>query len=121
MSIDQLTSILHASLVSRSCSLAYRGGVTTGIVAPTHRRFYAGLSTSFFTGAPHKLEEGAVIQDVNALHVTVRHFGSIPSISTQIAVLRKLLLEPGEGEAGEWFEEVREVSNVSLRLFWLKS
>lgn len=93
---------------SRDALLAYRGGVTTGIVAPTHRRFYAGLSTSFFTGAPHKLEEGAVIQDVNALHVTVRHFGSIPSISTQIAVLRKLLLEPGEGEAGEWFEEVRE-------------
>lgn len=60
----------------------------------------------------HKLEEGAVIQDVNALHVTVRHFGGVPSISTQIATLRRLLLEPDEGDAGQWF---RAVSEVSLR------
>ncbi|KAI0930402.1 hypothetical protein AcV5_007126 [Taiwanofungus camphoratus] len=92
----------------RDTLLAYRAGVTTAITAPTHRRFYAGLSTSFYTGAMHKLEEGAVIQDVNALHVTVRHFGGVPSISTQIATLRSLLLEPDEGDAGQWFRAVSE-------------
>lgn len=96
------------------CSLAYRAGVTTGITAPTHRRFYAGLSTSFYTGALHKLEEGAVVQDVNAVHVTVRHFGGTPSISTQIAVLRKLLLEPGNGDVGKWFKDVSEVNQFAL-------
>jgi len=88
-------------------SLAYRAGVTTAITAPSHRRFYAGLSTSFSTGAQHKLAEGAVIQDVTALHVSVRHFGA-PSISTQIAALRRLLLEPGSGADGKWFRDVGE-------------
>ncbi|KAH9930391.1 carbohydrate esterase family 9 protein [Amylocystis lapponica] len=92
----------------RDMLLAYRAGVTTGITAPSHGRFYAGLSTSFSTGALHKLDKGAVIQEVNAVHVTVRHFGSAPSISTQIAALRRLLLEPGKGASGKWFKDVSE-------------
>lgn len=46
------------------------------------------------------------------MHVTVRHFGSrTPSVSTQIAVLRKLLLaEEREGEAEQAFGAVSEVS-----------
>jgi hypothetical protein len=47
---------------------------------------------SFSTGAAHKLADGAVIQEVTALHVSVGHFGIRPSISTQIAALRDLLL-----------------------------
>jgi hypothetical protein len=73
--------------------LAYRAGVTKAIVAPVHSGFYGGLGTSFSTGAAHKLEDGAVIQEITALHVSVGHFGRKPSISTQIAALRGLLLK----------------------------
>ncbi|TFY72584.1 hypothetical protein EVG20_g397 [Dentipellis fragilis] len=76
--------------------LAYRAGVTKAITAPQHRRFFAGLATLFSTGARHKLEEGAIIQEVTALHVAISHFG-VPSVSTQIATLRKLLTAlPGD-------------------------
>lgn len=93
--------------------MAYRAGVTAGIVAPQHEGFLAGLSTSFSTGARHKLTEGAIIQDVNALHVSVRHFGS-PSVSTQVGTLRHLLLHPDENtHLGRWFKKVAEV-RVSL-------
>lgn len=72
--------------------LAYRAGVTKAITAPTHYGFFGGLGASFSLGAAHKLEFGAVLQETTALHVTVRHFGSKPSISTQIAALRRMLL-----------------------------
>lgn len=51
-----------------------------------------GLSTAFSTGAAHKLEDGAVIQDVAALHVQIGHSKRGPSVSTQIAALRNMLL-----------------------------
>ena len=41
----------------------------------------------------HKLAHGAVIQEVTALHFSIGHFASRPSISTQITALRRLLLE----------------------------
>ncbi len=66
--------------------LAYRAGVTKAVVAPVHYGFFGGLGTSFSTGAMHKLADGAVIQEVTALHFSVGHFASRPSISTQIAV-----------------------------------
>ncbi|THH28656.1 hypothetical protein EUX98_g5538 [Antrodiella citrinella] len=92
----------------RDTLYAYRAGVTTGIVAPTHYGFYGGLSTSFSTGALHKLAEGAVLQEVTALHVSVRHFGS-PSVSSQIGALRRLLLDPDHrSDAGKWFRGVSE-------------
>lgn len=74
-------------------SLAYRAGVTKAVVAPVHYGFLGGLGTSFSTGAIHKLVDGAVIQEVTALHFSIGHFASGPSISTQIAALRRLLLE----------------------------
>jgi len=92
----------------RNALLAYRSGVLKAITAPVGRRFYAGLSTAFSTGALSKLEEDAVIQDVNAVHVAVRHFGAAPSVSTQIGTLRRLLLNPPNGDAGQWFKGVSE-------------
>ncbi|KAH9176442.1 carbohydrate esterase family 9 protein [Lactarius sanguifluus] len=77
----------------RDALLAYRAGVTKAIVAPVHNGFYSGLGTAFSTGAAHKLEDGAVAQEVTALHVSVGHFGRKPSVSTQIAALRGLLLK----------------------------
>ncbi|KAI0074160.1 carbohydrate esterase family 9 protein [Panus rudis PR-1116 ss-1] len=93
----------------RNALLAYRSGVTTGIVAPTHRHLFSGLSTTFSTGAPSKLTPGAIIQEVNAVHVSVRHFGKTPSVSMQIAALRRLLVgspREVEGEVGRWFRSV---------------
>ena len=84
-------------------------GVTTGIVSPIHEGFLSGLSTSFSTGARHKLAEGAIVQDENALHVSIKHFGS-PSVSTQISTLRRLLLHPDENTViGTWFKKIAEV------------
>ncbi|EPQ57395.1 carbohydrate esterase family 9 protein [Gloeophyllum trabeum ATCC 11539] len=93
---------------TRDALIAYRSGVTTGISAPKPLGFLSGLSVAFSTGAAHKLEKGAVVQDVAALHVSVGHGGAIPSVSTQVAALRRLLGSEGKGDLGRWFERVRE-------------
>ena len=96
---------------TRDALTAYHDGVTTAIAAPVGAGFYAGLSTSFSTGALSKLDDDAIIQDVNAVHVTIRHFGgSGPSISTQVGTLRRLLLNPPNGEAGQYFRGIVDVS-----------
>jgi hypothetical protein len=73
----------------------------------------AGLSTAFSLGAGNKLERGALLEDVAALHVTVGNFilteNGVPSISTQIAALRRLLSGQGTGELGRRFRDVAEV------------
>ncbi|KAI0342085.1 carbohydrate esterase family 9 protein [Trametopsis cervina] len=92
----------------RDTLLAYHSGVTTAITAPVGAVFYAGLSTTFSTGALSKLEDHAVIQEVNAVHVAVRHFGRGPSVSTQISTLRRLLVNPPKGPAGEHFKGVAD-------------
>ncbi|GLB37488.1 putative carbohydrate esterase family 9 protein [Lyophyllum shimeji] len=90
----------------RDALLAYRAGVTTGIVAPVSDGFLSGLSTAFSTGAAHKLAKGAVVQEVAALHVAVG--SSSASISTQIAALRRLLLGNGEGDLAQRFRDVTQ-------------
>ncbi|KAJ8582701.1 composite domain of metallo-dependent hydrolase [Rhizopogon salebrosus TDB-379] len=87
----------------RDTLLAYRAGVTMGITAPSSNGLIVGLSTMFSTGAAHRLEGGAVIQDVAALHVQIGHSNIGPSVSTQIAALRNILL--GE-ESSNMFSEV---------------
>lgn len=94
---------------NKSCRLAYRHGVTVGIAAPNHAAFLGGLSVAFSLGARHKLEKGAVVQDVAAVHVTIGRSMGLPSVSTQIATLRRYLLHPS-GESGKWFEKVADVS-----------
>ncbi|KZT28940.1 carbohydrate esterase family 9 protein [Neolentinus lepideus HHB14362 ss-1] len=91
---------------TRDALIAYRAGVTTGVSAPKSAGFLSGLSVAFSTGAGHKLEQGAVVQDVAALHVSIRHGGAAPSVSTQIAALRKLLKGEGKGELEHWFKRV---------------
>ncbi|KAH7911300.1 composite domain of metallo-dependent hydrolase [Hygrophoropsis aurantiaca] len=76
---------------TRDALIAYRAGVTAAVVAPKSRGFLSGLSTVLATGAAHKLEKGAVIQDVAAIHIAIGHGGL--SISTQIAALRRILLD----------------------------
>ena len=73
--------------------------MTKAIVSPLHNGLISGLGTSFSLSAPHRLAPGAIIQSTTALHVAVSHVGS-PSVSTQIAALRHLLLD-GKGVWGE--------------------
>lgn len=106
-------SLTRADSARKTNSKTFHLQVTVGVTAPSHRRFFGGLGTSFSTGASHKLEEGAIVQTVTAVHVSIRHF-SKPSVSTQIAALRRLLLGPYEGAVGDAFSDVVEVRHDLL-------
>lgn len=96
---------------TRDALLAYRSGVTTGITFPRSSGFLTGLSVAFSPGARHKLEKGALIQDVVAVHVGVHYqtiYDTSTSVSTQIAALRNLLLSGGEGLLGQAFDAVKK-------------
>lgn len=55
--------------------------------------FISGISTALSLGAASKLDDGAVLQNLVALHVSISM--DMPySVSTQIAALRHLLLHP---------------------------
>ncbi|KAJ7273060.1 hypothetical protein C8J57DRAFT_1316535 [Mycena rebaudengoi] len=85
---------------TRDALLAYRAGVGSGITAPSGQGvlsqpglgFLQGLSVFFSLGSPHKLETGAVLQEIVALHVKIS-LNLASSVSTQIATLRRLLLD----------------------------
>jgi hypothetical protein len=74
------------------CRLAYRGGVTAGVTAPSGS-FVRGLSTAFSLGAPNVLQHGSIQSDI-AVHVAVTK-NNAASVSTQIAALRTMLLGQG--------------------------
>ncbi|KAL5494800.1 hypothetical protein ACEPAI_262 [Sanghuangporus weigelae] len=90
---------------TRNALLAFRAGVTSAITAPASNGFLAGLSAHFSTGAPLKTTPGAVIQEVTALHFSIGSVGQ-PSVSTQIAALRRLLTVKQEGDLGHWIDKV---------------
>ncbi|KAI0342088.1 composite domain of metallo-dependent hydrolase [Trametopsis cervina] len=90
---------------TRDALLAYRAGVVTAITAPAHAAFAGGLSVAFSLGASSKLEEGAIVQAIVALHVTLGH-GSRPSLSTEIATLRRFILHPPGGKAEHWIHKL---------------
>lgn len=73
----------------------------------------SGLSVAFSNGARHSLEEGAIVQDVTALHVKISPLEKKPSLSTQIGLLRQILLSPDDSHVTGWF---RRVAKVSTRL-----
>ncbi|KAJ7086055.1 hypothetical protein B0H15DRAFT_939618 [Mycena belliarum] len=76
---------------TRDALLAYRNGVASAITAPAGSGVFQGLSVSFSLGSRHKLEKGAVLQEVAAVHVTI-DLSLATSVSTQIATLRRFLL-----------------------------
>ena len=55
------------------------------------------------------------MQEVTALHVSIQ-LGGFPSVSTQIATLRKLLLGGGSGELHTVFSRVADVKNIYPKL-----
>ncbi|KAJ7056558.1 hypothetical protein C8F01DRAFT_1233681 [Mycena amicta] len=87
---------------TRDALLAYRSGVASAITAPTGYGVFLGLSVSFSLGSTHKLEKGAVLQDIAAVHIAISP-SFAPSVSTQIAALRRLLLESSVKESEHEF------------------
>lgn len=71
--------------------LAYRGGVTTAVTAPSGK-FLLGFSTAFSPGARHALEKHAIIQEETAVHIAISHDLG-PGVSTQITALRNILFD----------------------------
>ena len=120
-----ISSLLGLFFLTPFCrsSIAYRAGVTVATSPPNAiftQPSFAGLSTTFRTGAPHALADGAVIQRISALHYVIRRPDALvleqggaqtPSVSTHIAVLRRLLLAEGNEQAGEtalWFAKAAD-------------
>ncbi|KAJ7758878.1 hypothetical protein DFH07DRAFT_958285 [Mycena maculata] len=98
---------------TRDALLAYHAGVTSAVIALSANGVftYSGLGVSFSLSAGHKLEHGAILQDVTGVHVmVVQNLG--PSVSTQIALLCKQLLCPVEGLSKEWLEKVTAVKHL---------
>lgn len=98
---------------------AHEAGVTYAVASlASYSGLIGGLSATIRTGARHALEKGAVIQEVTALHVTIERtpwVSGYVSISTQVNVLRNLLLGSHEGvtsgsATGHWFEKATSVS-----------
>jgi hypothetical protein len=104
---------------TRDALLAYRNGVTSAVTAPSSRGFLAGLSAVFSTAAANKLVDGAVIQEVAALHVALS-LSSVISVSTQIATLRRLLLGEGDGDLAERFSDVMSVCHLCEISFFIR-
>ncbi|PCH40798.1 hypothetical protein WOLCODRAFT_24274 [Wolfiporia cocos MD-104 SS10] len=104
---------------TRNALIAHRAGVTYATSSLSKINLFtgpstivAGLSVTFRTGSAHKLERGAVVKQVTAVHVVLSHAApysvvTTVSMSTQIAALRRLLLngEPMETETGYWFKK----------------
>ncbi|EIN06427.1 carbohydrate esterase family 9 protein [Punctularia strigosozonata HHB-11173 SS5] len=94
---------------TRDALLAWRSGVTKSITAPMSdgAAFLQGLSTVIDLGA--SVNQKPILQDIAALHVSISH-NVLASVSTQIAVLRRLLTEKVPGEAGKWFRKAAQGS-----------
>jgi hypothetical protein len=86
-----------------------------GITPPQQAGFSSGLSVAFSLGALHKLEEGAIVDNVAALHVSIGH-GDVPSVSTEIAALRRILLHPPKGDGETWYRKVAQVNTSQFQL-----
>ncbi|KAH7091723.1 composite domain of metallo-dependent hydrolase [Auriculariales sp. MPI-PUGE-AT-0066] len=100
---------------TRHALIAYHSGVTIGVSAPISTGIIGGVSAAMRLGEPHGLADGAVIKESVALHYTIGApaasvispgFGTpLPSISTQIYALRRLLTDNVQGETGRLFRQ----------------
>ncbi|GAA5841787.1 hypothetical protein JCM11251_004064 [Rhodosporidiobolus azoricus] len=90
-------------LGGKHLQVAEGAGVGKALVFPQGDGFLLGVGTAFRTTAKNVLEAGAVIREATALHVRIGHTGKgspyTPSISTQVAYLRFLLLSSLESDS----------------------
>ena len=87
--------------------LAYRSGVTTAVAAPLGSTLFSGLSFALSLGALTPLSPHAILNPSASLFVSLSNAKF--SISTKIAILRRLLL----GETDEDNEVTRAMSSVA--------
>ncbi|KAI5900749.1 uncharacterized protein SCHCODRAFT_02483778 [Schizophyllum commune H4-8] len=100
---------------TRDALLAYRHGVTRGVVAPqSSDKLVSGLSVAFSLGALNKVEKGAVTQRIVALHAEVT-LKAKESVSTQVARLRALLLDAWRSDTGKQASELIEAAQRVVR------
>lgn len=90
--------------------------MTTGITSPLTKGFLSGLGAAFGTGLQHRLEKGAVLQEVTSLHFELTQ--SSPSVSTHIAALRQLFFGATTGNLAAEITKVVKVRSTTYRL-WL--
>ena len=94
--------------------------MTRAFSTPLSTGFFKGLGVSYSLGALHKLDRGAIVQKITAIHVNIGHLG-VPSISTQVAALRKLLLgripEDDDVQDPETANVLLQVAHVRCLLF----
>ncbi|THH28414.1 hypothetical protein EUX98_g5775 [Antrodiella citrinella] len=110
---------------TRNALIAHRAGVTYATSSPAKSNFLfgpesiiSGLATTFRTGAAHALDTNAIVKDITALHIQIAHpapyIAAMPpvSVSTQIAALRRLLLdaEDPKSDTGKYFKKAAEGS-----------
>ncbi|GJE84554.1 composite domain of metallo-dependent hydrolase [Phanerochaete sordida] len=108
---------------TRNALTARRAGVTYATTALGETTLFGGASTligglavTFRTGAAHALQPDAIVKPVAALQVHVGRAapwrGSLApvSVSTQIATLRRLLLDSvsDKEETGRWFKKAAD-------------
>ncbi|OWZ77540.1 amidohydrolase [Cryptococcus neoformans Bt85] len=93
--------------------LAYSSGVTTIVAYPISSSLISGLSFSFSPSAPHPLARHAIQNPSAALHLSLENTPT--SISSKIAILRRLLLGDVEGHT-EVVRAFKKVANGELRL-----
>jgi len=96
---------------TRDALRSYRSGVSVGIVAPqgAGSNLLHGLSTAFSTSSQNVLAKGAVVQNIVALHFRVT-LSSPVSVSTQIGILRNLLLGKVQGKVARVVDDVIQSS-----------
>ncbi|TGO87835.1 hypothetical protein BPOR_0200g00040 [Botrytis porri] len=94
-------NIIHAKygvhLDGRGFSRARLGGVTQVITTPISETFFGGVSTGIKTNGKHNILDGGIFHDDVALHFSigqmVKHFESIPTVSSAIAKLQHILVK----------------------------
>ncbi|KIO30758.1 hypothetical protein M407DRAFT_20283 [Tulasnella calospora MUT 4182] len=98
------------SFDGRDMLLAYRAGVTNSVAAPRTGTMFSGLSVALCNGASHSLENGAIIKDITAVHVVIgaSYTKKQPSVSTQIGLLRQILMSNDDSKVTGWFKAVVE-------------
>lgn len=103
--------------------VARRAGVTYATSSLSKTTLFGGASTligglavTFRTGAEHALQPDAIVKPIAALQVHVGRAapwrGTLPalSVSTQVATLRRLLLDSvsEDEETGKWFKQAAD-------------
>ncbi|KAL1409547.1 hypothetical protein Q8F55_003531 [Vanrija albida] len=126
MNSDILSGVLvhgvdGAQFGTKGALMAYREGTTTGVSWPgtlVSPRFIAGVSFSFSTSAPHPLARGAITTPRAALHLNLdgEEADNNPSVSTKLAVLRRLLRQKGVSEDNELGRAFEDAATGKLRL-----